>query len=303
MVNASEITYFVEDSVNGLLTGGIYALIALGIVFVFRATKVFNFAHGAIIMIGAYIFFSISFFFEYLGLSLWSLYLIILPISVLISAVFGMFIEKTIMRPMMGQHPFALIMVTIGLISVLEGFAAIIWTSAAHYPIPLVPLNIDFISGVAINRQMLFSCIIAILIFGVISLFFIKSKIGIAIRATASDQSTAYAMGINIGIIFSIAWVIASISGAFAGILISPLNSLTPSLGAIGLSVISVVILGGLDSVLGVFIAAFIVGWVESMVNHYLGGSYKEIVPYVIVLLIILIRPFGLMGAKDIDRL
>ncbi len=297
-----DINFIIEDSITGIFSGGIYALIALGVVFVFRATKVFNFAHGAIVMIGAYFFYSCTLFFEFLGFGTWSIYFFSLPLTILISAIFGLIIERTLMRPMIGEHPFPAIMITIGLISVLEGAAAIIWSSSAKYPPALIPLEIDFVNSVAINRQMFLSFIFSIFIFVIISYFFIKSKVGIAIRATASDQSTAYIMGINVPKVFSLAWIIAATTGAFAGLLLAPLNSLTPTLGVVGLSVISVVILGGLDSIVGVLIAAFIVGWLEAMANHFLGGHYKDIVPYVVVLLIILIRPYGLMGTKDIDR-
>ena len=203
----------------------------------------------------------------------------------------------------MGQHPFPLIMITIGLISVLEGAAAMIWTPAAQYPKALFPLEIDFIGSLAINRQMLLSFVLSLIIFLVVAILFVRSKNGVAIRATATDQSTAALMGINVPKIFSLSWIIACATGSLAGILLAPLNSLTPSLGVVGLSVISVVILGGLDSIIGVLIAAFLIGWIEAMAGHFFGGQFKEIVPYIIVLIIIIIKPYGLMGTRQIDRL
>ncbi len=295
--------FILENSISGLFSGGIYALIGLGIVFVFRATKVFNFAHGAIIMFGAYFYFTFSEIAFSFGLPLWLVIIFSLPLTFISSAILGLLIEKFLMRPMMGQHPFPLIMITIGLISILEGAASMIWTPAAQYPRALFPLNIDFIGSLAINRQMLFSFILSLIIFIIISILFIRSKSGVAIRATATDQSTAALMGINVSKIFSLSWIIACVTGSLAGILLAPLNSLTPSLGIVGLSVISVVILGGLDSIIGVLIAAFLIGWIESMASHFLGGQYKEIVPYVVVLLIIIIKPYGLMGTRQIDRL
>lgn len=297
-----EIAFIIEDSLTGLMTGGVYALIAVGIVFVFRATKVFNFAHGTVMMVGAYFYHTITVVLGNLGIGSWAIYVIGLPLALLVSALFGAVIERVVMRPMLGQNPFAMIMVTIGLISVLEGGAAIIWSSNAYYPPALVGLNIDFVGGLAINRQMFASFLIAAIVFATIAALFLKSKAGVAIRATASDQSTAYAMGINVPGVFSITWMVAAGTGALAGILLAPLNSLTPSLGAVGLSVIAVVILGGMDSVIGVLLAAFLVGWLEAMTNHFLGGDFKEIVPYVVVLVIILIRPYGLLGTPDVER-
>jgi len=296
------IVYVIEDSLTGLMTGGVYALIAVGIVFVFRATKVFNFAHGTVMMIGAYFYYTITVVLGDLGLGTWAIYVLGVPLTLLVSALFGAAIERIVMRPMLGQNPFAMIMVTIGLISVLEGGAAVIWSTNAKFPPALVGLNIDFVAGMAINRQMLASFLIAGIVFAVITVLFLKSKAGVAIRATASDQSTAYAMGINVPRVFSVTWMVAAGTGALAGVLLAPLNSLTPGLGQVGLSVIAVVILGGLDSVIGVLLAAFIVGWLEAMANHFLGGDFKEVVPYAVVLLIILIRPYGLLGTRDVER-
>lgn len=296
------IAFVIEDSLTGLMTGGVYALIAVGIVLVFRATKVFNFAHGAVLMIGAYFYHTITGMLDVAGLGAWAVYIIGLPLTLIAAALFGGAVERVLMRPMIGQNPFPMIMVTIGLISVLEGTAAIVWSTNAYYPPALVGLSIDFVAGLAINRQMLASFLIAGVVFAIITVLFLKSKAGVAIRATASDQSTAYAMGINVPRVFMTTWMVAAATAALAGILLAPLNSLTPSLSQIGLSVIAVVILGGLDSIIGVLLAAFIVGWLEAMANHFLGGDFKEVVPYIVVLLIILIRPYGLLGTPDVER-
>lgn len=296
------LSFIIEDSLTGLMTGAVYALIAVGIVLVFRATKVFNFAHGAVLMIGAYFYHTITGALGAAGVGGWSIYIIALPLTLVVAALFGAALERVLMRPMIGQHPFPMIMVTVGLISVLEGTAAIVWTTNAHYPPALVGLSIDFVGGLAINRQMLASFLIAGLVFVIITVLFLKSKAGVAIRATASDQSTAYAMGINVPRVFMTTWMVAAATAALAGILLAPLNSLTPALSQIGLSVIAVVILGGLDSVIGALLAAFIVGWLEAMANLFLGGSFKEIVPYVVVLLIILVRPHGLLGTPEVER-
>ena len=296
------LAFVIEDSITGLMTGGVYALIAVRIVLVFRATKVFNFANGTVMMVGAYFYYTIALVLNDLGLGTWAIYFIGVPLTLLAAALFGAVVERIVMRPMLGQHPFAKIMVTIGLISVLEGGAAVIWSTNAKYPPALVGLSMDFVAGLAINRQMLASFLIAGVVFAVIAVLFLKSKAGVAIRATASDQSTAYAMGINVPRVFTVTWMVAAATGALAGILLAPLNSLTPVLGQVGLSVIAVVILGGLDSVIGVLLAAFIVGWLEAMANHFLGGNFKEIVPYVVVLLIILVRPHGLLGTPDVER-
>lgn len=299
----NNLPFLIEDSLTGLMTGGIYALIGVGIVLVFRATQVFNFAHGAIVMFGAYFYYSINLGLDALGLGSWAVYFIALPLTLVIASLFGMALERLLMRPMLGgSNLFAMIMITIGLISVLDGAAALIWKTDARYPPELAPLNITQIGGIFINTQMVWSFGIALAVFAVIVFLFQKSRAGVAMRATATDQSTAYAMGINVPRVFASAWVVAAATGALAGVLLAPVNSLTPGLSTIGLAVIAVVILGGVDSVIGVFVAGLIVGWLEAITNHYLGGEAKELVPYVVVLAIILIRPYGLFGTTDIDR-
>ena len=295
--------FLIEDSLTGLMTGGVYALIGVGIVLVFRATQVFNFAHGAIVMFGAYFYYSINLMLDGLGLGPWAIYVVALPATLVIASLFGMALERLLMRPMLGENNlFAMIMVTIGLISILDGAATLIWKSDARYPPELASLNIVEVWGVFINTQMVWSFLIALAVFAVIIFLFQKSRAGVAMRATATDQSTAYAMGINVPRVFASAWVVAAATGALAGVLLAPVNSLTPGLSTIGLAVIAVVILGGVDSVIGVFVAGLIVGWLEAITNHYLGGEAKDLVPYIVVLAIILIRPYGLFGTTDIDR-
>lgn len=294
--------FLIEDSLTGLMTGGVYALIGVGIVLVFRATQVFNFAHGAVVMFGAYFYYSVNLGLEALELGPWAIYAIALPATLVLASLFGMALERFLMRPMLGEHVFSMIMITIGLISVLEGGASLIWKTDARYPPELASLNIVELWGVFINTQMVWSFVISLVVFGIIVFLFQKSRAGVAMRATASDQSTAYAMGINVPAVFASAWVVAAATGALAGVLIAPVNSLTPGLATIGLSVIAVVILGGVDSVIGVFVAGLIVGWLEAVTNHYLGGEAKDLVPYVVVLAIIIIRPYGLFGTTDIDR-
>ena len=295
----NELLYIVEDSLTGLLTGGIYALMAVGMVLVFKATRVVNFAHGTIMMVGTYFFFSFSLLVQQLGLSFW----VSVPLALLSTGLLGMFLERVLMRPLLGQSVFSMIMVTVALISVLEGLTILIWTSDAQYPPGLFSLQISFIWEAAVNMQLLWGFVIALSLFVLISIVLFLTRIGVALRATASDQATAYSMGINVPGVFGMTWMVAAMTGCLAGILLAPLNSLTPSLGHLGLSVLAVIILGGLDSLLGTLIAALLIGWLEAMTGHFLGGDYREVMPYIVVLLIIVIRPYGLFGSKEVERI
>lgn len=331
---------FLQFAINGLMAGAIYALIAVGIVSVFKATRVVNFAHGYIIMFGAYFYYSFAVLlpqtdwapavlqsWEPAWLMTWKAdlpmfsamgavadwisniprILIGLIGAVLCNAVLGLVIERTLMRPLMGQSVFAMIMVTVGLISVMAGSASIIWTADADFVpaiAPNAPIRLElFGSMIFIFGADVANMLIALLLFGGIVLWVRYGRGGVAIRATAEDQSTAYSMGISVPKVFTTAWILASVTGAIAGAILATRNGISPSLGLFGFAVLAVVLMGGLDSYVGVFIAAMTVGVLEAMTQWKLGGDWAEIVPYVAVLVVILIRPHGLMGTKEVERI
>ena len=284
---------FAQFAINGLMSGAIYALIAVGIVSVYKATKVVNFAHGYLIMFGAYFYYTFAVIvpgqpwapewlaswqpdwmvemkgdlgmFSPLGAVLdWlaNLPRILLGLlgAVLANAVVGRIIERTLMRPLMGQSVFAMIMVTVGLISIMSGGAQLIWTADADFVphiAPNTPIRFElFGTMIFLFGADLVNMVIALLLFGGIVAFVRFTKGGIAIRATAEDQSTAYSMGISVPQVFRRAWVLASVTGAIAGAILATRNGISPSLGLFGFSVLAIVLMGGLDSYVGVFIAA-----------------------------------------------
>lgn len=331
---------FVQFAINGLMAGAIYALIAVGIVSVYKATKVVNFAHGYLIMFGAYFYFTFAvivpgqpwapawlaswqpgWMVEMRGeLPMFSPVAAVLdwvanlPRTVLgllgaliCNAILGRIIERVLMRPLMGQSIFAMIMVTVGLISILSGAAQLIWTADAAsvpYIAPNMPIRFElFGTMIFLFGTDLVNMFVALLLFGGIVAFVKFTKGGIAIRATAEDQSTAYSMGISVPKVFSRAWVLASTTGAIAGAILATRNGISPSLGLFGFSVLAIVLMGGLDSYVGVLIAAMVVGVLEAMTQWKMGGGWAEIVPYVTVLVVLVWRPHGLMGQKEVERI
>lgn len=330
----------VQYAINGMMSGAIYALIAVGIVSVYKATKVVNFAHGYLIMFGAYFYFTFAVIipgmpwapawlaswqpawmveareglpmFSPMGAVLdWAANLprIILGLigALVCNAILGRIIERTLMRPLMGQSVFAMIMVTVGLISILSGTAQIIWTADADFVptiAPNTPIRFDlFGTTIFLFGADLVNMVVALLLFGGIVAWVRYSKGGIAIRATAEDQSTAYSMGISVPKVFSRAWVLASTTGAIAGAILATRNGISPSLGLFGFSVLAIVLMGGLDSYVGVFVAAMAVGVMEAMTQWKLGGDWAEIVPYMAVLVVLIWRPHGLFGSKEVERI
>ena len=330
--------YFVQFAINGLMAGAIYALIALGIVAVYKATRVVNFAHGYVIMIGAYLYYTFAVLLPsapwfpdlllkpdwlleaksqtpmFSNKAAWLSWLEKLPriafglISAIASAaVLAKFIERFLMRPLLGQSNFSMIMITVGLISVLSGLKSMIWTgdaaSVPHLaPNPAIRFDL-FGSPIFIFGSNLVSMVISLLIFFLIVIWLHRSASGVAIRATSEDQSTAYSMGISVPRVFSNAWVLAAATGAIAGAILAARDGVSPALGLFGFSVLAIVLMGGLDSFVGVFISAMAVGILEAVAQWKLGGEWVEITPYITVLIVILIRPHGLFGQKEVERI
>ncbi|MEQ8402210.1 MAG: branched-chain amino acid ABC transporter permease [Roseitalea porphyridii] len=331
---------FIQFTLNGLMAGAIYALIAVGIVSVFKATKVVNFAHGYIIMFGAYFYFTFSVIvpgaewapawlqswepawmvamradlpmFSPMGavldwLSNLPRILFGLAGAVICNALLGLAIERALMRPLIGQSTFAMIMITVGLISVLSGTKGLIWTADAEFVphiAPNTPIRFTvFDTPIFLFGADLVNVAIALILFGAIVVMVRYTRGGVAIRATAEDQSTAYSMGISVPRVFSRAWVLAATTGAIAGAILATRNGVSPSLGLFGFSVLAIVLMGGLDSYVGVFIAALAVGFLEAMAQWQFGGEFAEVVPYIAVLIVILIRPHGLFGQKEVERI
>jgi len=329
---------FTQFAVNGLMAGAIYALIALGIVAVYKATRVVNFAHGYVIMIGAYLYYTFAVLLPdapwfpdllynpdwlvaaraeapmFSTQAAWLDWLSKLPRiilgllgAIIGSAILARLIERFLMRPLLGQSSFAMIMITVGLISVLSGAKSLLWTGDAASVPHLAPnpgLRVEiFGSQVFIFGANLMSMIIALLMFGAIVLWLRRSAAGVAMRAASEDQSTAYSMGISVPGVFARAWVLAAVTGAVAGAILAARDGVSPSPGLFGFSVLAIVLMGGLDSFVGVFIAAMIVGILEALAQWKLGGGWVEITPYVAVLVVILIRPHGLMGQKEVERI
>ncbi|MEL6959136.1 MAG: branched-chain amino acid ABC transporter permease [Pseudomonadota bacterium] len=331
---------FLQFFVNGLMIGAIYALIAMGIVAVYKATRVVNFAHGYIILMGAYLYYQFGVLVPGASwapawLASWSPDWLVaakaeapmfstqaaildwlsnlprilfgLACAMLGCALIGMAIERFLMRPLLGQSQFSMIMVTVGLISVLGGLNALIWTAdAASVPslAPNMPIRFPaFGATIFIFGSDVFNMVLALVLFAAIMVWVRYSKAGVAIRAVAEDQSTAYSMGISVPSVFRRAWIIAGATGAVAGAILATRNGVSPSIGLFGFSVLAIVLMGGLDSFGGVFIAAMAVGVLEAMAQWQLGGAWANITPYIAVLIVILIKPHGLFGQEEIERL
>ena len=287
--------FFGEISLAGLAMGGLYALIALGFVIIYKATRVINFAIGEIMMFAAYLFLAFAGGME---MSPW----IALPLAVIGGSILGGVIEKTMIRPMLGESPISVVMVTIGIASILVGLVEFVWTADPQLLPNFLPREPVFIGELYLAPKIAYGFLIGSALLIVYLLYFRFSLGGVALRATASDQAAAYSMGINVRRVFNMAWVFGSLAASLAGVLVAATGGLSPQFGIIGLSVLVVVIVGGLDSILGALVAGVFIGWLETVAGAYLGGEYRMPATFLVLAIILVIRPYGLFGTHEIER-
>lgn len=288
--------YLFEISLTGIASGGLYALAALAFVLVYKATRVVNIAIGEMLMIGAYLFFTFA--------AMWALPLwLAIPAAVLASGALGAVIERTIIRPLLGEPPISVFMVTVGLSSVLIGLVEMIWTADQRRLPDFMPTQPIMVGEAFLAPKVFWGSVIAVVFIATVLLVFRFWRGGVALRATASDQAAAYSVGINVPRVFSLAWVVSAMIAAVSGIIVGSIGGLSSSMGVFGLSVLVVVIVGGLDSVLGALLGGLVIGLVEALAGAYLGGEYKLLATFIVLVVILMIRPYGLFGTHEIERL
>lgn len=287
---------FLEYSLLGLLSGGVTALVALSFVLIYKGTGVVNFAVGEVMMLGAYLYYAgtVSF-----GLPPWLAFVAAL---VLIGAM-GVVVERAVLRPLSGQPAVSVLMATIGLASIVHGGVEAVWGGDTYTPPTLLPRTPLTLGEILIPGTVLGNFAVAALLIGGFLAFFRYSRTGIALRATASDPVTAAVLGIDIAFAQRLTWVFSGCVGTVAGVLISPAAGLSPLLASAALGVFAAIILGGMDSVLGAIVASLVIGWVEAIGAGYLGGKSRDVVPYIVVLAILVVRPYGIFGTRSIERL
>ncbi len=290
------IMVFAEYSAVGIAAGGIYALIALGTVVIFKSSQTFNFAMGEMMMLSAYFFYTAAVIFDF-GLLPGFILALVGSIAV------ALLIERFALRPMLGRPFIAIVMVTFGIGSIIRGVVSMVWGPTDLQSPAILARTPVMIGSLFIPGKTARAFAVAVVIVGGLIAFLRYSRAGIALRAAAADQITAYSMGIDVRRVIAFTWVIAAITGCISGVLMANVNSLTPNLGLVALNVLSVIILGGMNSIGGVLVAGLIIGWLESVTGFLLGTEFREITPYVLALLILLVRPTGLFGTAEIERI
>jgi len=294
-----EFGFFLLLLSNGVLYGLKYALIALGFVLVYKATDAVNFAQGEFVMIAGLV---VALALGAAGAPLW----LAIVLGLVSMIVFGFALERVVLRKLIGRPVIAVVMATIGLASILRGVGPTFFgagTKSLPLPISDEPFVIGplFIPPIQLLGATL--SIVFILGFGG---FFLWSRKGIAMRAVADNQQVAMAMGINVERYFGLAWAMTGIVSALGGVIWGNLLGVDVNLSLVGFKVFPVVILGGLDSIPGAVVGGLIVGIVENIaagyLDPYVGGGTKDFAPYVLMILALMVRPYGIFGKKIIER-
>lgn len=289
--------FFLQLLVNGLSVGFLYGLSAMGFVMIFKSSSVLNFAHGELLAIGAFFF---------LSLVTWGQVPIVVAflITLLGCFIMGFVIEKMFLRPLIGEPLIFVIMLTVGLAAMFKGLLLLVFGGNLRtYP--------DFLPGwlgiqmgaISVPPVYTATLIIGLVFLCMFGLFFKYSAQGIYMRSVADNQKAALSLGVHVQRVFALSWAIAALVAGMSGIVLGIINGINVhDLSAVGLKVFPVVILGGLDSIGGAIIGGIIIGLLETFTGGYLSPSLRDVVPYIVLVFILLIKPYGLFGLVEIER-
>ena len=304
-----------QQIATGVLNGGVIALIALGIVLIFKSSEVFNFAQGQLVMLGAFI----TWWFaganenggEIFNMPLWAAVIM----AIIVMAGVGLLIERLALRPMTGQPLLSIVLMTLGLAAFLDGLAAVAFgiEPKSNFPAPYSPSDVLIITfpgafndTIILKNTLVAAFVVAMLATLLLMLFFRLTKTGLAMRATAEDHELARSVGINVPRIFGFSWAIAGVIATLGGVLLASQVGVSLNLSTVVLIAFPAVLLGGLDSFPGAIVGGIIIGLVVALTQTAKAVEVRnaaEIAPYILLLIVLVIRPEGLFGQKRIERI
>jgi branched-chain amino acid transport system permease protein len=295
-------TRLIQALVIGLGLASIYALLALGFVIIYKSMRVVSFAQPGLMILGAYF---VVYLATVVDLSFW----LALPLAMVLTGFAGLVIERLAIRPMIGKPVFAIAMITIGIDIVLrvlvnDGLGSNVRSVGDPWGLRTIEL-----AGVSIQHRRIAMVLFALVVVAILFAFFRYTRLGLAMRATAFDQEAALAQGVSVGAVFALSWAIAGALAALAGMFVGSGSGIDQSSAFVALKALPAVILGGLDSIEGAIAGALIIGIFEGLTVTYqgqylsfLGGNFSQVVPYLVMLVVLLVRPYGLFGTPEIER-
>ena len=302
--------------VNGIAIAAVYSLLGLGFVIIFKSMNVLSFAQPALMLWGAW---WVIYFTSTQKLNFY----LAVAIAVVLAAATGMIIERLFLRPMVGKSVFAVAIMTIGIDVLVRAFSGNLYDVAVRstgdpwgFNTVRIGGSTDALGlatgGILINHRRIAAIVVAVVLVMALLAFFKYSRMGLAMRAAAVDQEVALIQGVSVGAVFSVSWAIAAVLAMFAGLFMSPdTGALTASMYPLALKALPVVVIGGLDSIGGTLLAALLVGIVESLTNTYqpqidqlawMGNNVGQVIPYFVMFIVLLIRPYGFFGTKEVER-
>ncbi len=287
--------YFIELVVSGLAVGAIYGLVAMSFAVIYKATGIVNFSQGELGMLSAYTSWSVA-----TALGTGGLFTI--AIAVVTGALLGLVCERLILRPMLGEPVLSVVLVTVGLAVVLRSAVTIIWGAAPHKFEVAHADDIVALGGMGMRISQIGAIVTLLVALAGFWWFLARSRFGVAMRAVAADEHTARLMGISTARVQAVAWAVASALAALAGVFFAVIYGLAPTMYDIGLKAFPATVLGGFDSVLGSGVGGLIIGVLENLVGGYVSSTLKEVSGFLVILVVLMVRPFGLFGEKRIER-
>lgn len=289
--------FFLQLFVNGISIGFLYGLSAMGFVMIFKSSSVLNFAHGELLAIGAFLF---------LALVTWLKVPIVIAflLTLVGSFILGFVVERLFLRPLIGEHLIYVIMLTVGLAAMFKGLLLLVFGGNLHTYPAFLPENLAIRVGLIYVPPVYIASFITGMIFLLLfGLFFKYSSQGIYMRSVADNQTASLSLGVHVRRVFALSWAIAALVAAMSGVVLGIINGINVhEISAIGLKVFPVVILGGLDSIGGAIIGGLIIGLLETFTGGYISTSLRDVIPYIVLVFILLIKPYGLFGLVEIER-
>lgn len=295
-------TEFLQSTINGVAVGAIYALLALGFVIIYKSTQVLSFAQQGLTVLGA---FWVVYFSSVIDLNFW----LAVPLGLALAALVGIAIERIVLRPMVGKPVFSVAVLTIGLNIVLLVIAFdLIGVNIRSLGDPW-GLQVVSVGDLRISHKNIATIVTAVIVVGAFVLFFRRSRFGLAMRATAADQEVALAQGVKVTRVFAAAWALAAVLAGIAGVFLGAGTGVAPVIGARAIRALPAAVVGGLDSISGAIVGGLLIGLIEQYTVAYqadylgfLGGNFASVVAWVVMFVVLLVRPSGLFGTVEVER-